>query len=504
VIGCFLIFISVGSKELSGGNLKVAKSKFAAKLEKLRWIAYSPSTFDPHSEEPLRRVDIEADLRKLKSAGFNGLVTYSCLPIPKDEGPQKRESAQSDAVGMDDLPEIARKLGFRGFIVGVWDPKNERELVAVGRLADAKLIDAICVGNEGLDVRYDWTMLRDVMRKLRASVSLPVTTTEQIEDYGLSALSNAEEVDWLFPNIHPVFQNSSNPRKAAEWTVFMASKLRELARDGQDRLPILIKETGWPTVGLEHHNEEAQKLFWESLDRLAKKELISYVTFEAFDQPWKHERVLGKDIGTSWGVFSVKRQAKLFIRTLSPLHPDEVGKRVNVWKDDDTVAVFVPSGWVPDGQGISLNTSETEAPHTKPHCLRIKCQLSAKPWVGVYFLLDGKWEPSHHFNLFEKLDAKKGDAIKCRFWARAKKPVAVQFKIGGVIKGKVKDSLIFPVSSKWIKLKPEWQMYEINLTGKEVSSVVGGFMWVVDRSHNGNKDVSFDLDTIYFVKTNQK
>jgi hypothetical protein len=182
----------------------------------------------------------------------------------------------------------------------------------------------------------------------------------------------------------------------------------------------------------------------------------------------------------------------------------EVGERVYVWKNDKKPGIFPPTGWMPDGLGISQSESEAETPHSKPHCLRLNCQLSEKPWVGIYFLYQGEWEPTEKFDLFEKLSAKTEDHIKCRFWARAKRPVKVQFKVGGVTKGKIKDSLTFPVASKWIPLTSEWKMYEIDLTGRDVSSMVGGFMWVVDRARNGAKDVTFDLDDVYYVKTEKK
>ena len=181
---------------------------------------------------------------------------------------------------------------------------------------------------------------------------------------------------------------------------------------------------------------------------------------------------------------------------------DEIGKCFYVWKDDGVPGKFVPSGFMPDGEGISQGTAETDTPHSRPHCIRLHAQLSEKPWVGIYFLLEGEWEPKGKpFNLFEQLGAKKGDPIKCRFWARSKKGATVQFKVGGVTKGKIADSLTFPVATPWITLTPEWKRYEIDLTGKDLSSLVGGFVWVCDRMHNDEGDVTFDLDDIYFVKT---
>ena len=194
--------------------------------------------------------------------------------------------------------------------------------------------------------------------------------------------------------------------------------------------------------------------------------------------------------------------ANWFIDPTAQLAPhDELGERIYVYDDGEQSTKFIPSGWMPDGQGVAQNTQETDMPHQGEYFIRASCQLSVKQWVGVYFLLDGEWEPEQGLNLFELLGADKGDPIKCRFWARARESVSVQFKIGGVHKGGVHDSLIFPISTNWIELTPEWKMYEIDLTDHDLNSVVSGFAWVCDRARNSGKDVSFDLDTIYFVKT---
>jgi hypothetical protein len=183
---------------------------------------------------------------------------------------------------------------------------------------------------------------------------------------------------------------------------------------------------------------------------------------------------------------------------------DELGPRYYIWRNDEDPGKFIPAGWMPDGAGLSQSTSERESPHSAPHCLRLYCQLSQKPWVGIYFLHEGAWEPQEAVNLFHELHAEKGDRIVCRLWARSQDQTSVQFKVGGVTKGKVKDSLVFPIASPWIRLEPEWKMYEIDITGKDVRSLVGGLVWTCDRQHNQSADITFDLDDIYFVRVKPK
>jgi hypothetical protein len=187
-------------------------------------------------------------------------------------------------------------------------------------------------------------------------------------------------------------------------------------------------------------------------------------------------------------------------RRIGAIRP-AVEKRFYLYEDDAEASKFSPTAWMPDGNGIAQDTQVTDSPQSGEHCIRLYCELTAKEWVGVYWLLQGTWEPTERFNLFEELDATMGDPIRCRFWARSKDAAVVQFRVGGVTMGKIGDSLEIPVGTPPIKLEPDWKMYEIDLTGKDVSSVVGGFLWACNRKHNGsNRDITFDLDTIYFVK----
>jgi exo-beta-1,3-glucanase (GH17 family) len=290
----------------SGRNLEEARQRFLEKMRTLRWIAFSPSTFNPNSKTPLLKADVEADLRALREAGFTGLVTYSCVPARATKA-----SETSDVVGPDEFASLARISGFKGFVAGVWDPSSEKEIEAAKKLALSHLVDAVVVGNEGLGERYEWEKLRAVMHDIRVSCAIPVSTSEQINDYGFEELRDPRSVDWIFPNVHPVFQNTEDPKKAAEWTIFMIHELRKLDGDKADKLPLMVKETGWPSQGMTYHNELNQELFWAHFDQLARESLIPYVFFEAFDQPWKHEDVLGKNIGPHWGLFTADRKAKI-------------------------------------------------------------------------------------------------------------------------------------------------------------------------------------------------
>jgi hypothetical protein len=127
-------------------ELQASRARFYKKLASLRWIDYAPSTFDPQATEAVTPEAIAADLQALVDGGFRpeqtGICTYGCSP----------------AQGLDRIAEVSRKFGFGGVILGVWalDDDDAAENAAARRLAGRGLVDAICIGNEGLGVRYRW------------------------------------------------------------------------------------------------------------------------------------------------------------------------------------------------------------------------------------------------------------------------------------------------------------------------------------------------------------
>jgi len=142
---------------------------------------------------------------------------------------------------------------------------------------------------------------------VRAATGLPVSTSEVIDSYSNKLLTDDKEMDWVYPNIHPVFHNYTDPQKASQWVRDMVRKLA-----AKTQLPILVHETGWPSQGLKHHTEQKQREFWE----FALKSGYRFAIFESFDQSWKHEQYQGTDIGTSWGWFTKDRKPKLVVQVL--------------------------------------------------------------------------------------------------------------------------------------------------------------------------------------------
>jgi len=284
-----------------------AGQNLADLFTRLCWIAYSPTHFDP-TTTPVQwpsEKDVREDLFVLRSAGFNGLLTYGSSYASRDASGQ-----------MLDIPKLAQEAGFEGMIVGVWDPTDENELQAAEQASLYPIVAGYCVGNEGLDVRYDLETLVSAMHRLRRTTGKPVSTTEEVHDYyensPLWAIS-----DWIFPNAHPYFSGHRDPREAVEWTEAVFETL-----DSVSDKPLIFKEVGLPSGGDTDLSEANQAQYYQ----LLRETDVTYVVFEAFDAPWKH---LGqpKPDGTypwpdpepHWGIFTSDRMPKEAATSICPL-----------------------------------------------------------------------------------------------------------------------------------------------------------------------------------------
>lgn len=253
----------------------------ADRLTQLCWVAYAPTHWSP--EPPLITPTVTTlrdDLRVLRQAGFNGLVTYS-----------------SDGILGEALPRLAQEEGFTGLIMGLWQvPLNEEESRHARAAAALTVTLGYVVGNEGLYTRYELPALGQAVDQLRALTGKPVATTEQVDKYANSALLQVG--DWLFPNAHPYFSGRTQPDQAVQWTAHAYQELSARAK-GQ---PVLFKEVGLPSGGDAALSESSQADYYQRLQQTATK----FVYFEAFDEPWKQSL----PVESHWGIFHADRSPK--------------------------------------------------------------------------------------------------------------------------------------------------------------------------------------------------
>lgn len=288
-----LVCVVLGCRTTTGGKPTVMS--FEEKVRNLRWVCYSPSKANPDSGRVVTPEEIQADMRALKPH-FDGLITYGL------------------GLGGDAIPAIAREEGFSGFIAGVWNPFDPDELSAAVDIGRAGLFDAVCIGNEGLGSRYEWDTLLVIIHEVKEDTGLPVTTTEQIEDYEQSQFT---QLDFVLANVHPLWYEYSDASLGADWVSQQAQYLVEIFPDK----PVLIKESGFPSAGPPFCTEELQSNFWDLLYGLQKAGGYGLAFFEAFDQPWKHETFHGEDVGPHWGCFRVDGSPKPVLMSIPQAAP---------------------------------------------------------------------------------------------------------------------------------------------------------------------------------------
>jgi exo-beta-1,3-glucanase (GH17 family) len=302
-----LLLLTLGARDAGAAD---PTERIREALASVRFVAYTPRGFDPNAgSAPVSASVIRADLIVLRKY-FDGIVTYS------------------SARGLDAIPSIARELGFRAVVLGVWDPHSDAELeraIATAR-AVPEIVIALALGNEGLFFeRYDAAQLaRAFARARREAPGVAVTTTEPFSSYLDARRAQALPAqDFLLPVVHPLDQPwfETAPRRTR--VDFVVNVVREL--EAKSKLPVLVKETGVPSApASEGFSEPGQAEFWSALGaRLPPTRMHAFVFFEAFDAPWKIASVAAQtgDVRKTeahWGLFRADGSAKPALSSLEP------------------------------------------------------------------------------------------------------------------------------------------------------------------------------------------
>ncbi len=154
---------------------------------------------------------------------------------------------------------------------------------------------------------------------------------------------------------------------------------------------------------------------------------------------------------------------------------------------------YVSSGFMPNGKCLALNDGWTDDSRSGT-CLRIvygiQCSREGDKWAGIY------WQnPANNWG-----DRKGGfnltGAEKLTFWARGENggEQIQEFIVGG-IQGNYPDSdsaVLGPVV-----LSNEWRQYTVDLRGKNLNYISGGFGWTTNVQVNPESCI-FYLDDIRF------
>ncbi len=157
---------------------------------------------------------------------------------------------------------------------------------------------------------------------------------------------------------------------------------------------------------------------------------------------------------------------------------------------------YIPAGYMPTGECLSLDDGWQFDPQEGKTAIRIiydvMCSKAGRKWAGVY------WQ-----NPADNWGNRKGGynlsgASRLIFWAKGEigQERIEEFRVGGL--GLGQD---FPDSDSAsigpVILTKEWKQYSIDLRGKDLSYISGGFAWVANVDANPHH-CTFYLDNIYF------
>ncbi|PIQ89311.1 MAG: hypothetical protein COV72_03725 [Candidatus Omnitrophica bacterium CG11_big_fil_rev_8_21_14_0_20_42_13] len=155
---------------------------------------------------------------------------------------------------------------------------------------------------------------------------------------------------------------------------------------------------------------------------------------------------------------------------------------------------YIPSGWMGDYGDIKMTDESMDNPHSGS--TSIKFIYSAKKaggqgWAGVY------WQnPANNWGSKDGGFDLSG-MTKLSFWARGAKGGEIIDKvIVGGIKGVYPDSDEIEIGP--IELTTQWQEFTVNLAGKNLSYISGGFGWVINADRNP-EGAEFYIDDIKYV-----
>ncbi|MBU1121876.1 MAG: hypothetical protein ABIH71_01850 [Candidatus Omnitrophota bacterium] len=157
---------------------------------------------------------------------------------------------------------------------------------------------------------------------------------------------------------------------------------------------------------------------------------------------------------------------------------------------------FIPSGWMPAtaASDLKLNTKWENYPFSGSSCIRIEYKnTSGTRWAGVYWQ-----QPANNWGTVPNVGYSLQNATKLTFWARGEKggEVINEFKMGGIASGEHIDSDSAGIGP--VQLTKEWKKFEIDLRGRDLSYVIGGFCWATNIDVNDPEGIVFYIDEMKY------
>ena len=232
--------------------------------------------------------------------------------------------------------------------------------------------------------------------------------------------------------------------------------------------------------------------------RISQKTAVLVVVFNAAfffylaDAPKAEENALSSS--TTKSLSSPSEDALLVKATRPKPFGEGPFKIFNVYTDAGSKENhYSPTGMMGDTWDIAIDERSAMRPHGGSTCIKVvyskKASLGAR-WAGVYWQ-----DPNSNWGAIPGGYNLTG-AKRLTFWARGEKgdEKIAQFKVGGM-SAQYGDSDSSAISGEI--LSTNWQKFSIDLEGKDLSVITGGFCFTVNLDSNP-EGVTFYLDDIQF------
>ena len=274
---------------------------FKRKCQRYVLLAYDPTGFDPYAKRYPIPESIKADMRILEAHGFYGVITFGSMGT------------------LAKVPEIAKRVGMKFVIMGIWDPKNEREVE--NAIQEKRFVDGYCVGHSGLESRYTMLNLKIVLSRIKSVTHRPASVSEKVADYA-SIPELLKMGDWIFPDVHAFWHEGGSPAKMAEWTIAMMKRVNRMTAG--DPRPVILKMISFPSGPKGISSEDAQARFYKRLltevrDRADVPDRVTLSFLGAFDPIWKRPDRGWAETERFTGLFTYNRKPKKVVEVFDEM-----------------------------------------------------------------------------------------------------------------------------------------------------------------------------------------
>jgi hypothetical protein len=205
------------------------------------------------------------------------------------------------------------------------------------------------------------------------------------------------------------------------------------------------------------------------------------------------EREFGDSTGSNTPTIAIDQSASLSLEYLRSIM-DQYHNRFPIYEDASSAGNHFHS-WakIPNaGANVYLNVSSTNNPHSEATAIRCEFTAIGNNFGGFYF----------QNGVLPSRDLQGTTGLT--FWARGEHGgEKINFFIGGIDRHqataqRIEDCLDSLSSIKsFVTLTNQWTQYNIDIRGRDLTYVVGGFGWVASASNNPNGAV-FYLDDIEY------